>query len=248
MKKYFRSEVRDIDRVPADGGALIVSNHSGGLIADGRADHRRRVLRPLRPRPRRSTRWPTTCSSPAPRATRCARPASSTATRENAAAVLAPGAVTIVLPRRRLRQLPADPQHRRDRLQRPHRLRPHRARGRRPDRAGRQHRRPGGPAAPVARRADRQAVRPPEAAAHGLRPGQRRLPVRADLRRSRPTSRCRPRSSPRCSSRSTSAPSSATTRTSPRSTPRSAAGCRRPSTSWPRARASRCSDESTRPT
>lgn len=30
MKTYFRSEVRDIDRVP-DGGALIVSNHSGGL-------------------------------------------------------------------------------------------------------------------------------------------------------------------------------------------------------------------------
>ena len=30
MKTYFRSEVRDMDRVP-DGGALIVSNHSGGL-------------------------------------------------------------------------------------------------------------------------------------------------------------------------------------------------------------------------
>lgn len=30
MKTWFRSEVRDIDRVP-DGGALIVSNHSGGL-------------------------------------------------------------------------------------------------------------------------------------------------------------------------------------------------------------------------
>lgn len=30
MRLYFRSEVRDIDRVPA-GGALLVSNHSGGL-------------------------------------------------------------------------------------------------------------------------------------------------------------------------------------------------------------------------
>ena len=30
MKTWFRSEVRDIERVPA-GGALIVSNHSGGL-------------------------------------------------------------------------------------------------------------------------------------------------------------------------------------------------------------------------
>jgi len=32
MKRWFRSEVRDIDRVPAEGGVLIVSNHSGGLM------------------------------------------------------------------------------------------------------------------------------------------------------------------------------------------------------------------------
>ncbi len=32
MKGYFRSEVRDIDKVP-DGGALLVGNHSGGLLA-----------------------------------------------------------------------------------------------------------------------------------------------------------------------------------------------------------------------
>jgi 1-acyl-sn-glycerol-3-phosphate acyltransferase len=32
MKKYFRSEVRDIARVPKEGGVLIVSNHSGGLM------------------------------------------------------------------------------------------------------------------------------------------------------------------------------------------------------------------------
>lgn len=31
MKVYFRSEVRDMDRLP-DGGVLIVSNHSGGLM------------------------------------------------------------------------------------------------------------------------------------------------------------------------------------------------------------------------
>ncbi len=30
MRTYFRSEVRDVDRVP-EGGALIISNHSGGL-------------------------------------------------------------------------------------------------------------------------------------------------------------------------------------------------------------------------
>lgn len=33
VKTWYRSEVRDIDRVPAEGGALLVSNHSGGLIA-----------------------------------------------------------------------------------------------------------------------------------------------------------------------------------------------------------------------
>ena len=32
MKRWFRSEVRDIDRIPAEGGVLIVSNHSGGLM------------------------------------------------------------------------------------------------------------------------------------------------------------------------------------------------------------------------
>ena len=32
MKGYFRSDVRDMDRVPA-GGALMVGNHSGGLMA-----------------------------------------------------------------------------------------------------------------------------------------------------------------------------------------------------------------------
>lgn len=32
MEGYFRSEVRDIDRVP-EGGALMVGNHSGGLMA-----------------------------------------------------------------------------------------------------------------------------------------------------------------------------------------------------------------------
>ena len=31
-KTYFRSEVRGMDKVP-DGGALLVSNHSGGLMA-----------------------------------------------------------------------------------------------------------------------------------------------------------------------------------------------------------------------
>lgn len=33
MKLYFRSEVRDMAVLPASGGALIVSNHSGGLLS-----------------------------------------------------------------------------------------------------------------------------------------------------------------------------------------------------------------------
>lgn len=32
IKRYFRAEVRDIDRMPAVGGALVVSNHSGGML------------------------------------------------------------------------------------------------------------------------------------------------------------------------------------------------------------------------
>jgi 1-acyl-sn-glycerol-3-phosphate acyltransferase len=32
IKRYFRSEVRDLDRMPTAGGALVVSNHSGGMF------------------------------------------------------------------------------------------------------------------------------------------------------------------------------------------------------------------------
>jgi 1-acyl-sn-glycerol-3-phosphate acyltransferase len=32
IKRYFRAEVRDLDRVPPAGGALVVSNHSGGMF------------------------------------------------------------------------------------------------------------------------------------------------------------------------------------------------------------------------
>jgi 1-acyl-sn-glycerol-3-phosphate acyltransferase len=32
IKRYFRAEVRDIDRIPAAGGALVVANHSGGMF------------------------------------------------------------------------------------------------------------------------------------------------------------------------------------------------------------------------
>jgi 1-acyl-sn-glycerol-3-phosphate acyltransferase len=32
IKRYFRAEVRDLDHVPTAGGALVVSNHSGGMF------------------------------------------------------------------------------------------------------------------------------------------------------------------------------------------------------------------------
>lgn len=34
-EKYFRVEVRGIENIPSDGGALIVANHSGTLPLDG---------------------------------------------------------------------------------------------------------------------------------------------------------------------------------------------------------------------
>ncbi|WP_396903702.1 lysophospholipid acyltransferase family protein [Mycolicibacterium phlei] len=32
VRRYFRAEVRDLNRMPATGGALVVSNHSGGML------------------------------------------------------------------------------------------------------------------------------------------------------------------------------------------------------------------------
>jgi 1-acyl-sn-glycerol-3-phosphate acyltransferase len=52
-EKWFRIEVRGVDNIPADGGALVVSNHSGTIPVDGLMtavsihDHTGRFLRPL---------------------------------------------------------------------------------------------------------------------------------------------------------------------------------------------------------
>jgi len=52
-QKWFRIEVRGIENIPADGGALVVSNHSGTVPVDGLMtmvvihDHAGRSLRPL---------------------------------------------------------------------------------------------------------------------------------------------------------------------------------------------------------
>jgi 1-acyl-sn-glycerol-3-phosphate acyltransferase len=51
--KWFRIEVRGVDNIPTDGGALVVSNHSGTVPVDGLMtmvsihDHTGRFLRPL---------------------------------------------------------------------------------------------------------------------------------------------------------------------------------------------------------
>jgi 1-acyl-sn-glycerol-3-phosphate acyltransferase len=52
-QKWFRVEVRGVDNLPTDGGALVVSNHSGTVPMDGLMtmlaihDHTGRFLRPL---------------------------------------------------------------------------------------------------------------------------------------------------------------------------------------------------------
>ena len=52
-EKWFRMEVRGVENIPADGGALVVSNHSGTIPVDGLMtmvavhDHTGRFLRPL---------------------------------------------------------------------------------------------------------------------------------------------------------------------------------------------------------
>jgi 1-acyl-sn-glycerol-3-phosphate acyltransferase len=52
-QKWFRIEVRGIENLPTDGGALVVSNHSGTIPVDGLMtmvtihDHTGRFLRPL---------------------------------------------------------------------------------------------------------------------------------------------------------------------------------------------------------
>ena len=50
LKRYFRSEVHGLDNVPA-GGALVVSNHSGGQMAVDVPIFADRLVREARVRP-----------------------------------------------------------------------------------------------------------------------------------------------------------------------------------------------------
>ena len=91
IKGYHRAEVRGLENFPP-GGALVVSNHSGGLFADGRAGVRDRLLREVRLRPAGLHAEPRHASSPARPATSSARPASSPPTTRTPTRRCAPAA------------------------------------------------------------------------------------------------------------------------------------------------------------
>lgn len=97
MKLWFRAEVRGLERVPDEGGALIVSNHSGGLMPMDVPIIAAAFVEEFGPeRPLYVLAHDllfTGLAEPVMR--RCGF---LPATRENAAAVLGAGAVTIVFP------------------------------------------------------------------------------------------------------------------------------------------------------
>ncbi len=216
IKRYFRAEVRDLDSMPAAGGALVVSNHSGGMFTPD-------VLifapafydkfgfdRPVYTLAHYGVfianvgDW-------------LRRAGVIEASRENAAKALRVGRGGAGVPGRRLRLVPADLHGERHRLRRQHRLRQDRDRDRRADRADGVDRWPGNPIVPCPWRFDRQAAGP-HTGAHGDPADQHRVSRSACPRSSRRICRYPPRSSPGFSSRSTSPRSSARIPTSRRST------------------------------
>ncbi len=97
MKGYFRSEVDGIEHVPAEGGALVVSNHSGGMLAMDVPIFAVAFVDHFGPeRPFYCLAHDILFTGQAgPVMRRCGFV---TATRENADAILQSGAVTIVFP------------------------------------------------------------------------------------------------------------------------------------------------------
>ncbi|MDO9455780.1 lysophospholipid acyltransferase family protein [Nocardioides sp.] len=97
MKLYFRSEVHGMDRLPAEGGALIVSNHSGGLMAMDVPIIAAAFVEEFGPhRPLYVLAHDVLLNNPAGAFFR--RCGFLAANRDNADAVLSSGAVTIVFP------------------------------------------------------------------------------------------------------------------------------------------------------
>ena len=235
VKLWFRSEVHGIENIP-DGGALLVSNHSGGLIAmdvpviavafhdhfGGDRPlyvlaHDMLFIGYAQGRLRRAGFLP--------------------ATRENAEAVLRAGGATIVFPGGDYDAF--RPTWRRNKI----------------DFAGRTGYvrtaiEAGVPIVPVVSiggqedqlhlsrgEIARQAVRPREAAAHEVRPDDLRLPLRPDLRLpAQPAAADEDRDHGPRADRHRATEFGDRTPTSTRSTAWSASGCRTPSTRWPRAR------------
>ena len=152
-----------MEHVP-DGGALVVSNHSGGLVAMdvpilavSFTDHFGAE------RPFYVLAHDMLFLANAGRSSGGRLRARAPGERRGGAAV---GRCNHRLPRRRPRHLPAHEPGQQDRLRRPHGLRPHGPDRRRADRAGGERRRPGGADPPLPRRGARPAAAPREAAAH----------------------------------------------------------------------------------
>ena len=178
VKGWHRSEVHGIENIP-DGGALLVSNHSGGIttmdvpvLALAFFDHFG-LERPL---------YVLThdLMLMGPMGTWMRKAGLVSASRRNAADILRSGAVTIVFPGgdhdayRPTRQSAVI-----DFAGRTGYVRSA-ARGRRADRAGGEHRWPGEPALPRPRRAPRPTLRPAGAGALEVLAGEPRLPVRRE--------------------------------------------------------------------
>ena len=97
IKRWYRAEVRNVDNVPSAGGALVVSNHSGGMLTPdvlifAPAFYDNSVTTGP------STPWPTTGLFIGPLDGWLRRLGVIEASRENAAAALHSGAVVLVFP------------------------------------------------------------------------------------------------------------------------------------------------------
>ena len=202
IKRYFRAEVRGMDAMPAAGGALVVSNHSGGMMTPDvlvfapefydrfgydrplyTLGHYGIFIGPL-------SGW-------------LRRAGVIEASRENAAKALRSGAVVLVFPGGDYDSYRSDILGEQDRLRWADRIRQDRDRDRCTDRAGGVDRCTGDAAVPhprqlVAKRLGLQRARAGDPAGH------LRIPVRAQRVHARQTCPSRPRSSRRCWSRSMS--------------------------------------------
>ena len=222
-EKWFRVEVRGVENIPAEGGALVVSNHSGTIPVDGL------MTMVVDPRPHRPL------PAPARR-----RPGVPDAVRQRAGpqgrrhAGLQRGRRADAARRRAGRRLARGLQgHRQAVLRalqaaavRPRRLRVGGAAHRRPDRAAVGRRRrgdlPAGRQHPVAGAAARRALHPDHAvlpAARAARPGAAAVEVAAGVRRADPHRRATTRSPPTTRCWSSTSPTRCARRSSRRSTP-----------------------------